>query len=247
MADQVLDGLHVAIIAADGFEQVEVTRPLRALEKHGADIEIISLRPGSIRGMKFLAPGNKLPVDRTISTADPADYDGLLIPGGFISPDSLRQSERVLDFVREFDALHRPIATICHGPWVLVSAGLVEGRTLTSWPGIRDDVLNAGGEWIDHAVVYDDNWLSSRGPQDLRAFDRALVRHLAEGAGRAAPAGARDLGWGGLLVGTAAVAAAGLVAGRTRRTRRRDRGSRSARNGEDGRTQTSGGVEEEVG
>ena len=135
MAQQVLQGMRIGVIAADGFEQVELTRPVKALVKHGADVEIISLRPGNIQGMNLLYLGKKVHVDRTIFTARPDDYHGLHIPGGFINPDFLRQSERVLDFVREFDASGKPISVICHGPWVLISAGLVRGRRLASWPG----------------------------------------------------------------------------------------------------------------
>lgn len=168
----------MAILAMDGFEQVELTRPRSKLLDHGASIEVVSLRPGSIRGMNLHRPGSKVKVDRTIFTADPNDYDALLIPGGFINPDFLRQSERVLDFVREFDRSGKPIAVICHAPWVLISAGLVRGRRLTSWPGIQDDVRNAGGIWENKAVVKDDNWISSRGPQDLLQFNKAIVEHF---------------------------------------------------------------------
>jgi protease I len=212
--------MRIAVLTADGFEQVEVTRPLKALEKHGAEVEIVSLRPGTVQGMQLLAPGEELHVDRTVATADPDEYDALHIPGGFMAPDFLRQNERALEFVRAFDAARKPIATICHGPWVLISAGLVEGRRLTSWPGIRDDVENAGGEWVNEAVVVDDNWLSSRGPQDLRAFDRAIVEHFS-GLEAEGPAGVRamaETGLGSWLVGAAAVAAAGLALGRTRRS-----------------------------
>jgi protease I len=173
-----LEGVSVAAIAVDGFEQVELTRPLRKLKKEGATVEVVSLRPGSIQGMNFLSQGEKVKVDRTIYTADPDDYDALLIPGGLTNPDLLRQSRRVLDFVREFDSADKPIASICHGPWVLISAGLVEGRRLTSWPGIRDDVENAGGIWVNRSVVCDDNWITSRGPQDLLQFNRAIVEHF---------------------------------------------------------------------
>ncbi|MFL5575964.1 MAG: type 1 glutamine amidotransferase domain-containing protein [Gemmatimonadaceae bacterium] len=216
MPDRVLEGMRIAVIAADGFEQVEVTRPVKALERHGAEVEIVSLRPGSIQGMNLLFPGKRIHVDRTVLTADADDYQGLHIPGGFINPDFIRQSEHALDFVRAFDAAGKPISVICHGPWVLISAGLVEGRRLTSWPGIRDDVLNAGGEWTDEAVVRDGNWVSSRGPQDLHAFDRAIVEHFASAMGRAAPSRVRDMDWGRVLAGTAAVAAAGLAVQRFR-------------------------------
>jgi protease I len=173
-----LMGVRVAAIAVDGFEQVELTRPMKKLVSQGATVDVVSLRPGSIRGMNFLSPGAKVKVDRTIFTADPDDYDALLIPGGLQSPDMLRQSKRVLRFVRAFDEADKPIATICHGPWLLISAGLVEGRRLTSWPGIRDDVTNAGGEWENKSVVRDGNWISSRGPQDLLQFNRAIVEHF---------------------------------------------------------------------
>jgi protease I len=178
MARQHLAGVRVAILAADGFEQVELTRPQKALLRHGAAVEVISLRPGAIRGMNALLPGSKVQVDRTIFTARAKNYDALLIPGGLMNPDLLRQSKRVRAFVREFDRAGKPIASICHGPWVLISAGLVEGRRLTSWPGIRDDVTNAGGNWENKSVVRDDNWITSRGPHDLLQFNRALVEHF---------------------------------------------------------------------
>src|SRR5690348_2707111 len=161
MATKRLQGLQVAALVADGFEQVELTFPKSRLEKEGATVEVISLRPGSVRGMNLLYPGKKVHVDRTIFTATASDYDALLQPGGFINPDFLRQSESALEFVREFDRAGKPIAVICHGPWVLVSAGLVRGRRLTSWPGIKDDVMNAGGMWEDSALVRDRNWVSS--------------------------------------------------------------------------------------
>lgn len=178
MARRELSGVRVAILAADGFEQVELTRPCKQLLRHGASVEIISLRPGAIRGMNLLSKGKKVDVDRTIFTADPYDYDALLLPGGLANPDYLRQSDRALDFVRSFDHAGKPIAAICHAPWVLISAGLVRGRRLTSWPGIKDDVINAGGIWEDQAVVRDGNWISSRSPLDLMQFERAIVEHF---------------------------------------------------------------------
>lgn len=178
MARQHLRDVRVAILAADGFEQLELTRPRKALLRHGAAVEVVSLRPGSIRGMNALVPGAKVKVDRTILTASPDDYDALLIPGGFMNPDLLRQSRRVLDFVRRFDHDGKPIASLCHGPWVLISAGLIRGRRVTSWPGIRDDIVNAGGHWKNRSVVHDGNLITSRGPQDLLHFDRAIVEHF---------------------------------------------------------------------
>jgi protease I len=219
MAEKVLEGMRIAVLAADGFEQVEVTRPVKALEKHGAEVEVVSLRPGSIQGMNLLFPGKKVRVDRTVFTADADDYHGLHIPGGFINPDFVRQSERALDFVRAFEADRKPIATLCHGPWVLISAGLVRGRRLASWPGIKDDVRNAGAEWVDEKVVHDGNWVSSRSPADLRAFDKAMVAHFAEHVGRQAPSFVGELEWGRWLVGGAAVAAAGFAVQRRMRHR----------------------------
>lgn len=174
-----LEGMRVAVLAADGFEQVELTVPVRRLERLGAQVEVLSLRPGRIRGMNMHSPGKRVRVDRTIYAARPEQFDALFLPGGFMSPDLLRQNERVLEFVRAFDATGKPIAFICHAAWILISAGLVEGRKLTSWPGIRDDVENAGGVWRDKAVVQQGNWLSSRGPEDLPRFRRAIARHFA--------------------------------------------------------------------
>lgn len=175
-----LTGLRVAVLAADGAEQVEITSPVDALRDHGADVEIVSIRPGRLRTVNFLYPGKKVRVHRTLRTADAEDYDALLLPGGLISPDTLRQNEQALDFVRGFDRAGKPIAVICHGPWLLVSAGLVVRRNLTCWPGIRDDVRNAGAIYHDEPMVRDRNWVSSRGPHDLRHFNRGMLELFAE-------------------------------------------------------------------
>ena len=175
-----LTGLRVAVLAADGAEQVEITSPVDALEGHGADVEIVSLRPGRLRTVNHMYPGKKVRVHRTLKTADAEDYDALLLPGGLISPDTLRQNEQALDFVRGFDRMGKPIAVICHGPWLLISAGLVVRRNLTCWPGIRDDVRNAGAIYHDEPMVRDRNWVSSRGPHDLRHFNRAMLELFAE-------------------------------------------------------------------
>jgi protease I len=175
-----LNGLRVAVLATDGFEQVELTSPVDALTEHGAEVEIVSLHPGRIRGMNHMYPGKKVRVDRTLRTADADDYDALLLPGGLVNPDTLRQSEQALDFVRAFERAGKPIAMICHAPWLLVSAGLVVRRTLTSWPGIRDDVRNAGGIWHDEPLVRDRNWVSSRSPLDLPQFNRGMLELFAE-------------------------------------------------------------------
>jgi protease I len=170
-----LQGQRIAILAADGFEMVELVVPLVALRAEGAKAEVVSLRRGRIRGVNLHEPARRVRVTKTLAEANPDDYDALLIPGGFINPDLLRQSEPARAFVRAFDRAQKPIATLCHGPWLLASAGLTNGRTLTSWPGIRDDVVNAGATWLDQALVQDRNWVSSRGPQDMTAFVSGMI------------------------------------------------------------------------
>lgn len=173
---QQLKGHKIAVLAADGFEKVELTVPLRALKRAGATVDVVSLRRGRIRGVNLHLPASRVRVDKTISEANPADYDGLLLPGGFINPDLLRQSADARSFVEAFATSRKPIATLCHGPWVLASAGLLDGRTLTSWPGIRDDLVNAGATWLDQETVRDGNLVTSRGPQDMAAFVPAMLQ-----------------------------------------------------------------------
>jgi protease I len=177
-----LKGRRIAVLATDGFEKVELSVPAAALRAAGAEVDIVSLKSGAIRGVNLHKPANKVQVTKTVKEANPADYDGLLVPGGFINPDMLRQSAEARDFVRAFDAANKPIATLCHGPWVLASAGLLDGRVLTSWPGVRDDLVNAGAKWLDQQVVWDGNLVTSRGPQDIVPFVRALKTHFAPGA-----------------------------------------------------------------
>ena len=177
--EQRLNGRRVAVLAVDGFEKVELTVPVAALRAAGADVDIVSLRRGRIRGVNLHEPASRVTVDRLLADVSEADYDALLIPGGFINPDLLRQSAQAREFVRQFDAAGKPIATLCHGPWLLASAGLTDGRRMTSWPGVRDDMVNAGATWIDEAVVRDRNWLTSRGPQDMVPFVGALVPFFA--------------------------------------------------------------------
>lgn len=172
-----LKGRRIAVLAADGFEKVELTVPVAALRLGGASVDVISLRRGRIRGVNLHEPASRVHVDATVYDADPNRYDGLLVPGGLINPDLLRQSAAARAFVRWFDEQNRPIASLCHGPWVLASADCVKGRTLTSWPGIRDDMVNAGATWLDEEVVRDGNLVTSRGPQDLVPFIRA-IKHL---------------------------------------------------------------------
>jgi protease I len=179
---KMLSGRRIAVLAADGFEKVELSIPAMALRMAGAEVDIVSLRHGRIRGVNLHEPASRVTVTKTISEANPEDYDGLFIPGGFISPDLLRQSADAREFVRLFDAAQKPIATICHGPWVMASAGLLQGRTMTSWPGIRDDMVHAGAVWLDEASVRDGNLVSGRGPQDLVPFIRSIKELFADGA-----------------------------------------------------------------
>jgi len=180
--DQQLRGRRIAALAADGFEKVELVIPMKALRAAGATVEVISLRHGNIRGVNLHEPASRVHVDKTIEEANPADYDGLLLPGGFINPDLLRQSAEAREFVRAFDQAGKPIASLCHGPWVLASAGLLQGRTLTSWPGVRDDLVNAGATWLDQQWVRDGNLATSRGPQDLVPFIQGCLEIFAEDA-----------------------------------------------------------------
>jgi protease I len=175
-----LKGRKIAVLAADGFEKVELVIPLRALKLAGAKVDVVSLRRGRIRGVNLHMPASRVGVDKTVSEADPDDYDGLLLPGGFINPDLLRQSAEAREFVRAFAASDKSIVTLCHGPWVLASAGLLNGRTLTSWPGIRDDLVNADATWLDEDVVRDGNLVTSRGPQDMAAFVPAMLDAFAK-------------------------------------------------------------------
>ena len=180
--EQQLKGRRIAALAADGFEKVELTVPMYALRLAGAKVDVVSLRHGRIRGVNLHEPASRVGVDKTVEEADPNAYDALLLPGGFINPDLLRQSQRAREFVRAFDSAGKPIASLCHGPWVLASAGLLQGRKLTSWPGVRDDLVNAGATWLDQEVVRDGNLVTSRGPQDLKRFVQEVIKHFAERA-----------------------------------------------------------------
>ena len=174
-----LAGRRIAILATDGFEMVELVAPAAALRLAGAIVDVISIHPGRIRGMNLHEPASTVDVDLTLEEADPADYEGLLIPGGFVNPDLMRQSAAARAFVRAFGESGKPIASLCHGPWVLASAGLLNGRRLTSWPGLRDDLVNAGATWLNEPLVHDGNLVTSRGPQDLKPFLAAITRLFA--------------------------------------------------------------------
>src|SRR6201996_4848453 len=174
-----LSGRKIAALAADGFEKVELIVPLRALQLAGAKVDVVSLRRGRIRGVNLHMAASRVGVDKVVIEADPGAYDGLLIPGGFVNPDLLRQSAAAREFVRSFAQAGKPIASLCHGPWVLAAAGLLQGRRLTSWPGLRDDLINAGATWLNEPLVHDGNLVTSRGPQDLKPFVTAIIRLFA--------------------------------------------------------------------
>ena len=177
-----LQGKRIGILAGDGFEYAELAVPKAALKAAGADVEVISLHEGRIRGMNLTEPTGTVHVDRVVDQATVNDYDGLLIVGGFVGPDFVRQHQPARTFVRAFDEAYKPIATLCHGPWVLISAGCAKGRRLASWPGVRDDIINAGGIWRDEPLVRDRNWVSSRSPADLPVFIPAILELFAQGA-----------------------------------------------------------------
>jgi protease I len=176
----------VAILAADGFEQSELEGPLEALKTAGAEPRIVSLKAGKIQGTVHGEKGDQFDVDLTLDEADPEDFDALLLPGGLYSLDTLRSSPKAVKFVRAFVEAGKPIAAICHGPWLLIEADAVRGRTLTSWPAIKTDVRNAGGRWVDQEVVVDNGLVTSRKPDDIPAFNRKMIEEIAEG--RHAPA-----------------------------------------------------------
>jgi protease I len=176
-----LNGKRVAIVAPDMVEQVELVEPRKALEKAGAKTDLISIEPGEIQGFNHYDKADKIPVDRTIEEVSADEYDALLIPGGVGNPDTLRTDENVVSFVRDFFEQGKPVAAICHGPWLLVEAGVVGGRKLTSWPSVQTDIRNAGGNWVDQEVVVDQGLVTSRKPDDIPAFNAKLIEEFAEG------------------------------------------------------------------
>ena len=176
MANKPLSGKKVAILAADMFERVELEKPRKALEDAGATTEVISIHDGEIKGFDHFDPANTVKVDRTVEEVSPDDYDALLVPGGVGNPDQLRGDQNAVAFVRGFHDAGKPMAVICHGPWVLVESGVVRGKRVTSWPTLETDIRNAGGEWTDEEVVIDGNIVTSRKPDDIPAFNREMLR-----------------------------------------------------------------------
>jgi protease I len=183
-----LEGKRVAILVADGFEQVELTEPKQALEQAGATTEIVSPAGDKVKGWKHVEWGDELHVDVGLNEADAGRYDALLLPGGVMNPDKLRLSPAASAFVKAFFDANKPIAAICHGPWMLIEAAIVDGHTVTSYPSIKTDLMNAGADWVDREVVVDGSFVTSRKPDDIPAFNRAMIERFSmpSGAVRAA-------------------------------------------------------------
>jgi protease I len=180
MADK-LAGKKVAILAADGFEEVELTKPRKALDDAGAKTIVVSLKSGKIQGMNHADKGETVAVDLTLAEVKPQEFDALLIPGGLMNPDTLRSTDEALEFVRHFFRQGKPVAAICHAAWVLIDAEVVSGRTITSWPAIKTDVRNAGATWVDEDVVVDNGLVTSRKPDDIPAFNEKMIEEFGEG------------------------------------------------------------------
>ncbi|WP_244827465.1 type 1 glutamine amidotransferase domain-containing protein [Caballeronia sp. TF1N1] len=173
-----LDGYRVAILALDGFEQAELIEPQRALKEAGAQVDVISKKPGQIQGFKHVDKADKVDVDQTFDAANASDYDAVVLPGGVVNGDAIRLDAKAQSFVKEADQAKKPIAVICHGGWLPISAGIIAGRTMTSWPSLQDDIRNAGGTWVDQEVQIDGNLITSRKPDDIPAFNKALIDAL---------------------------------------------------------------------
>jgi protease I len=180
MADE-LQGKRIAFLFTEGVEQVELTEPLEAVRKAGADADLISLEQGEVQMWQHFDKGDTINVDRTVADADPSDYDGLVLPGGVANPDQLRADEDAVKFVRAFFDQRKPVGVICHGPWMLAEADVARGKKVTSWPSLKTDLRNAGATWVDEEVVVDQGLVTSRKPDDLPAFCAKVVEEIAEG------------------------------------------------------------------
>jgi protease I len=188
MANQNLQSVKVAILVTDGFEQVELTEPRKALDDAGAETSIVSPKRDRVKGWKFTEWGDELPVDVPLDQANPDDFDALLLPGGVINPDKLRMEPKAVQFVKSFFTSGKPVAAICHGPWTIIEAGEARGRRIASWPSLKTDLRNAGADWVDEEVVRDGNIVSSRKPDDIPAFNRAIIEHFGQGRKQQRPA-----------------------------------------------------------
>src|ERR1700728_3652631 len=178
-----LQGKTIAILATDGFEQSELMKPRKALEEAGARTQVVSPMDNKIKGWDHKDWGNEVSVDVRLQSADPSHYDALLLPGGVMNPDQLRMNPDAVRFVKHFFEHAKPVAAICHGPWMLVEAGAVQGRTMTSWPSLKTDIRNAGGTWVDQEVVSNNGVVTSRNPEDIPAFNREMMDLFSKGAG----------------------------------------------------------------
>jgi protease I len=187
-----LQGKKIAFLTAnEGVEQVELVEPLKAVREAGAEAELLAPEAGEVQAFNHLDKGDTFDVDRPVADADAGEYDGLVLPGGVANPDQLRTESAALDFIRAFFEAGKPVGVICHGPWPLIDAGVVEGRTLTSWPSLKMDLRNAGAEWVDEEVQVDQGLVSSRKPDDLEAFTAKIVEEFAEGVHAGQRAGMR--------------------------------------------------------
>src|SRR2546425_2705703 len=186
MAKKDLTGKKVAILVDEGFEQVELIKPRKALDKLGAQTQVVSPQEGEVRGWNVKKWGKSIAVDVPLESADPSAFDALLLPGGVMNPDKLRMNPKAVEFVKHFIDARKPVAAICHGPWTLVEAGAVRGRTLTSWPSLQTDIRNAGGNWVDEEVVVDQGLVTSRKPDDISAFNAKIIEEFAKGRHRKA-------------------------------------------------------------
>lgn len=171
-----LSGKTIAVLATDGFEQVELDKPVDAMRKAGATVHIVAPEGGEIQGFEHHDKGRKVGVDKTLGDVSADDYDGLVLPGGVINPDALRLEEKAISFIGAFARADKPIAAICHGPWTLIDAGIAKGRKLTSWPSLQTDLKNAGADWVDETVVIDGKLVTSRNPDDLPAFCDGIIK-----------------------------------------------------------------------
>jgi protease I len=180
MFKSTIKGKKVAILATDGYEQVELTGPRRNLEKAGAKVEVLSIKTGQIKGWDKTGWGKSVKVDHLVNDVRPTDYDALVLPGGQINPDKLRTDRNAVAFIKQFVESGKPVAAICHGPWGLIEADVVKGKTVTSWPSVHTDLKNAGAKWVDKEVVQDGNLITSRRPEDIPAFTKQIIQTLAK-------------------------------------------------------------------
>jgi protease I len=188
MANENLQGKKVAILVTDGFEQDELLKPREALNKAGAQTKVVSLKPGPVKGWDITNWGKEVPADLTLDNARPDDFDALLLPGGVINPDKLRMEPKAVAFVKAFFDANKPVAAICHGPWTIIEAGVARGRKIASWPSLKTDIRNAGAEWVDKEAVTDGNLVTARKPDDIPAFNQAMIELISSGVKEKRPA-----------------------------------------------------------